>query len=213
MTEHLLLFSTALPTKYQYQGVDVVTLRRASLQREATRWQPPPRDGRPHLRKAIVYNGRLTGKTFTSALSQEMLSEPLQRTSRRTSKVSSKVYVCISRRSRAPALVDIRRAFVSVLGDSRFTERVARARPWTGVANESSSCASGGTVPRRQETAAQEPRGRSTNTTSESPRRGAARRQNRAKTRTHDDAESHAGPVGGAAQRLGLGNVRSPLQN
>ena len=124
------------------------------------RWPPPPRDGRPHLRKAVVYNGRLTGKKFTSALSQEMLSEPLQRTSRRTSKVSSKVYVRISRSSRAPALVDIRRAFVSVLGDSRFTERVARARPWTGVANESSSCASGGTVPRRQETAAQEPRGR-----------------------------------------------------
>ena len=55
-----------------------------------------------------------------------------------------------------------------------YRARAARAQPWTGVADASSSCASGGTVPRRQETAAQEPRGRSTNTTSEKPppRRG-----------------------------------------
>ena len=54
-----------------------------------------------------------------------------------------------------------------------YRARAARAQPWTGVTDASSSCASGGTVPRRQETAAQEPRGRSTNTTSESPRRAA----------------------------------------
>ena len=92
-----------------------------------------------------------------------------------------------------------------------YRARAARAQPWTGVADASSSCASGGTVPRRQETAAQEPRGRSTNTTSESPRRAAPNRRNRAKPRTHDDAASRAGPVGGAARRLGLGNARSPL--
>jgi len=65
-------------------------------------------------------------KTLTSALSQEMLSEPLQRTSQRTSRVPSKVYVCTTRRSRAPTSVDIR-AFVSVLADLRFTERAQRA--------------------------------------------------------------------------------------
>ena len=90
-----------------------------------------------------------------------------------------------------------------------YRARAARAQPWTGVTDASSSCASGGTMPRRQETAAQEPRGRSTNTTSESPRRAAPNRRNRAKTRTYNDAESHAGPVGGAAQRLGLENLKN----
>ena len=90
----------------------------------------------------------------------------------------------------------------------RLALRRARRAPRTGFADASSGCYSERTMPRRQKTTAKEPRGRSASATSESPRRGAASRRNRAKTRTHDDAESRAGPVGGAARRLGGGNVR-----
>ena len=138
----------------------------------------------------------------------EMLSQP-PADEPRTSKVSSRVFTSGFHALQEPQLYrtppELSRASSP---DSRFVERAARARPRTGFADASSGCLSEQTMPRRRETTAKEPRGRSTSTPSERPRRGAARRRNRAKTRTHDDAESHAGPAGGAARRLGLGNVR-----
>ena len=167
-------------------------------------WQPPQSDGRLHPQKPLSIMDKSYERVCPPAALSQMLSLSL-RTSQRTSKASSKVFtsgshaVHASQHYRPPR--ELSRASSP---DTRYVERAAR----TGFADASSGCHSERTMPRRQKTTAKEPRGRSASATSESPRRGAARRRNRAKTRTHDDAESRAGPVGGAARRLGLGNVR-----
>ena len=167
-------------------------------------WQPPQSDGRLHPQKPLSIMDKSYERVCPPAALSQMLSQP-PADEPRPSKVSSRVFTSGLHALQAPQLYRTRPELSRSSSPTRGRGRASPTRPVATTQN--------GPCHRGQKTTAKEPRGRSTSAPSERPRRGAARRRNRAKTRTHDDAESHAGPVGGAAQRFGLGNVRSPLQN
>ena len=126
------------------------------------------------------------------------------------SRVPSKVYVCTSRRARAPTLVDQsirerprRLAFYRVRSARTALDRRRRRVQQLRVRGDRATKARDGR-PGASRTIDEHDLGEP------APRRAESTKP-REDANVHD-AESHAGPVGGAAQRLGLGNVRSPLQ-
>ena len=138
----------------------------------------------------------------------EMLSQP-PADEPRTSKVSSRVFTSGFHALQAPQLYrtppELSRASSP---DSRFVERAARARPRTGFADASSGYHSERTMPQRPKNDCE---GAARTIDERALGAPAARRE--APTKSREDAnarrcESHAGPVGGAARRLGLGHVR-----
>ena len=207
LTEHLLLFSTALPAKCQYQGVDVVTSRRASLRRRA---------GSPrHATDASTFGKPLS--IMDVLLERRLPQRSHRRCSLSLSSGRAGGRARFHRRLRL-YLTPFPRASFSGHSQS-FRERPRRlafyrARSARTALDRRRQRVQQLRVRGDRATKARDGRPGAARTIDEHDLgEPAARRQNRAKTRTHDDAKSHAGPVVGAAQRLGLGNVRSPLQN